>query len=85
MIHTTRLSRRQRPPLERFIDSLRTTSISRRTTTALQRARCGSGHGRGDVVVAAEKQDCRDSFNPPEQRPLIAVDRLLLDAWSGYD
>jgi hypothetical protein len=46
-------------------------------------ARCESGHDAGEVLVAAEKQDCRDSFNPIGARPLIAVHRLLLHASSG--
>jgi len=50
---------------------------ARRKASALVSARCESGQGAGDVLVAAEKQDCRDSFNPIGARPLIAVDRLL--------
>ena len=50
---------------------------------ALVSARCESARGVGEMLVAAEKQDCPDSFKPPEHRPLIAVDRLLLDAYTG--
>jgi hypothetical protein len=35
------------------------------------RARCESGPGAGDVLVAAGKQDCHGSFDPIGARPLI--------------
>ena len=42
--------------------------------------RSRSGLGAGDMLVATTKHDCRDSSSP-RARPLIAVGRLLLDAW----